>query len=127
MPSDPKEPSRGASGDGAMMTAEGTERRDSLRATTTVRILVGGKAPIQRKGIVSLKNVFLEGGGALDASLEGASGLVEADAGDGVLSLPITVARPQGRPEAGWVLFFGELDFEQERRLARFLDENKGP
>jgi hypothetical protein len=110
---------------GTFMSPAGMERRDSLRATTTVRVLVEGWSPIERKGIVSLKNVFLEGAGALDDGHEGKDGRVEFEASDGALSLPMRIARPQGRPEAGWVLAFAELDFEEERRLARFLDENK--
>lgn len=108
-----------------VFSPEGAERRDSLRATTTTRVLLDGFTPLERKGIVSLKNVFLEGATALVEMCEGRSGRVEIDAGDGVLSLPITASRPQGRPGAGWVLAFGDLDFEQERRLARFLDEQK--
>lgn len=103
------------------------ERRDSLRRYAPVRIRPpDGGAPVETKGVVSLRGIFLEGQDALPSSWGGALVAVSADLGGAAPFLAVClVADGEVRPKGGHLLTWKTVDFEAERLLARYLDEGK--
>jgi hypothetical protein len=99
------------------------ERRDSLRryAPISLRPPDGGDA-LETKGVVSLRGIFLEGANAVPSTWQGALVQVEAQLGGAKpLKAVCLVAVPER--SSGFLLTWQTLDFENERELARYLDE----
>jgi hypothetical protein len=101
------------------------ERRDSFRRYAPVHVSPpDGSRTVDAKGVVSLRGIFLEGKDALPTLWENALVGVEAELG-GVKPLQAVclVTRPEERKDVGFFLTWKTLDFENERELARYLDE----
>jgi hypothetical protein len=107
---------------------EAFERRDSLRRYASIRLTPPGGDPVETKGVISLKGIFLEGAQAIPESWYGATVAVEADLGSvqRLRASCLVSPPPPERATAGHLLTWQPLDFEAERELARYLDEAAG-
>jgi hypothetical protein len=98
-----------------------TDRRESLRSDLECKFVVNND-PFAATANVSLTGAFFfEGEATADIG-----DTVEVELGtdkEESLTLPATVGPAPGDRDQGFFLRFQELEFEQERRLARLLDE----
>ncbi len=105
---------------------DGFERRDSLRRYAPVKLSPpDGGALVETRGIVSLRGVFLEGAQALPSAWGNALIGVEADLGGPALLKAVCLVAPPEAGRGGFLLTWKTLDFENERELARYLDETR--
>lgn len=102
----------------------GEDRRESLRSNLECKLYVNND-PFEATANVSLTGAFFLGEevGDGDPPEEGSEIEVElgADRGEDAVRIPARVVAPPGERK-GVFLKFPELEFEEERRLARLLD-----